>query len=139
VAQIEATTFAAKAAYWVQGGWAQQTDIKLASRIDRPHNAATVAAGTPVAIAGVAWHQHVGVAQVEVQVDNGPWLPAVLGAVPSSDTWRQWVVVWTPPKPGSYTLRVRATDAAGMAQDTFYRDVYPSGATGLHTITVRAK
>jgi len=139
VREIEATTFAARAAYWVQGGWARQTDIKLASRIDRPRNGGTVAAGTAVAVAGVAWDQHLGVSKVELQVDGGPWLPAVLGTVPSVDTWRQWVAVWTPPKPGTYTLRVRATDATGMPQTEAHRDVFPSGATGLHTITVRAR
>jgi DMSO/TMAO reductase YedYZ molybdopterin-dependent catalytic subunit len=139
VTRIEATTFASSAAYWVVGGWAQQTDIKLASRIDKPHNAASVTAGSPVTVAGVAWDQHVGVSKVEVQVDDGPWLPAVLAAAPSADTWRQWALSWTPPKPGSYTLRVRATDAKGTPQSEFYRDVFPSGATGLHTITVRAR
>jgi DMSO/TMAO reductase YedYZ molybdopterin-dependent catalytic subunit len=139
VADIEATTFAKRSAYWVQGGWAQQTDIKLAARIDTPHNAETVAAGRAVAVAGVAWDQHVGVSKVEVQVDDGAWLPARLATVPSTDTWRQWVVAWTPPKPGSYTLRVRATDSVGTPQNEFVRDVFPSGATGLHTIVVRAR
>jgi DMSO/TMAO reductase YedYZ molybdopterin-dependent catalytic subunit len=138
VVDIEATTFAAKRAYWVQGGWAAQTDIKIASRIDTPHNGGTVRAGQPVAIAGVAWDQHVGIARVEVQVDNGEWLSARLAPVPSVDTWRQWVLPWTPPKVGSYALRVRAVDAAGTVQSAEHRDVFPSGATGLHTITVRA-
>ena len=139
VADIEATTFASRAAYWVVGGWAQQTDIKLESRIDVPRNHATVPVGSAVAIAGVAWDQHVGVSKVEVQVDDGDWLPARLAAVPSTDTWRQWVLAWTPPRAGSYRLRVRATDAHGAPQTTDVRDVFPSGATGLHTITVRAR
>jgi DMSO/TMAO reductase YedYZ molybdopterin-dependent catalytic subunit len=139
VVDIEATTFAARQAYWVQGGWAAQTDIKIASRIDTPHNGATVNAGQPVAIAGVAWDQHVGISRVEVQVDSGAWLSARLAPVPSVDTWRQWVLPWTPPKAGSYAVRVRAVDAAGTVQSAEHRDVYPSGATGLHTITVRAR
>jgi hypothetical protein len=49
------------------------------------------------------------------------------------------VLAWTPPKPGGYTLRVRATDAHGQLQTTARAPVFPSGATGLHTITVRAK
>jgi hypothetical protein len=35
-------------------------------------------------------------------------------------------------------VRVRATDASGSVQTADVRDVYPDGATGLHTITVRA-
>jgi DMSO/TMAO reductase YedYZ molybdopterin-dependent catalytic subunit len=139
VVDIEATTYQAKQAYWVQGGWAAKTDIKLQSRIDTPRGGSTVAAGRPVAVAGIAWDQHVGVSKVEVQVDNGAWLPARLAPVPSTDTWRQWVVAWTPPQPGSYRLRVRATDAAGTPQVTQASDVYPSGATGLHTVTLRAR
>ena len=60
VVDIEATTYDAKQAYWVQGGWAAKTDIKLQARIDTPRSGATVAVGRPVAIAGIAWDQHVG-------------------------------------------------------------------------------
>ncbi|MEP7022077.1 MAG: molybdopterin-dependent oxidoreductase [Pseudonocardiales bacterium] len=139
VVDIEASTFASRQAYWVQGGWAAQTDIKIASRIDTPHNGGTVKVGQPNAIAGVAWDQHVGVDRVEVQIDDGPWTPARLASVPSLDTWRQWMLAWTPPKAGSHTVRVRAVDAAGKVQTADRQDVYPSGATGQHTITVRAR
>jgi DMSO/TMAO reductase YedYZ molybdopterin-dependent catalytic subunit len=141
VTDIEATTFSARQAYWVQGGWtsgAQQDYIKLESRIDTPRPSDTVRAGTAVAIAGVAWDQHVGVSKVEVQVGSGPWQAARLAGVPSTDTWRQWVLPWTPPRAGVYTLRVRATDATGRTQTGQRQAVYPSGATGWHQITVRA-
>jgi hypothetical protein len=46
--------------------------------------------------------------------------------------------MWTPPGPGSYRLRVRARDADGKAQTEQRADVFPSGATGLHTIVVQA-
>lgn len=138
VVDIEATTFADHKAYWVQGGWAQQTDIKLESRIDTPRSGQRVSVGRPVPVAGIAWDQHVGVSKVEVQVDSGPWLPARLAAVPSTDTWRQWVVSWTPAAPGSHRLRVRAFDGHGTPQTLHRANVYPSGATGLHTITVQA-
>jgi hypothetical protein len=95
--------------------------------------------GRPVALAGIAWDQHVGVSKVEVQVDSGAWQEARLATVPSTDTWRQWVLAWTPPQAGTYILRVRATDASGTVQTTQAADVFPSGATGLHTISVRAR
>ena len=138
VVDIEATRFDRKHAYWVQGGWAAHPPIRLASRIDRPSPSEVVDVGATVAIAGVAWDQHVGVSKVEVQVDDGPWRAARLAAVPSTDTWRQWVYPWTPQKSGTYLLRVRATDAHGMLQDANPRDVFPSGATGYHTVTVHA-
>jgi DMSO/TMAO reductase YedYZ molybdopterin-dependent catalytic subunit len=138
VVDIEATTYAAHQAYWVQQGWAAKTNIKLQSRIDTPRDGAMIAAGQPVAIAGIAWDQHVGVSSVEVQVNDGDWEKAQLATVPSTDTWRQWVVIWTPPQPGRYRLRVRATDSSGMLQTDHVTDIFPDGATGLHAIAVTA-
>ncbi|MGH8962323.1 MAG: molybdopterin-dependent oxidoreductase [Jatrophihabitantaceae bacterium] len=138
IVDIEATTFSKRRAYWVDGGWAAQTDIKLESRIDTPRSGQSVAAGKPTAIAGVAWDQHVGVAKVQVQVGTGEWTDARLAPVPSTDTWRQWVLAWTPPGPGSYVVKVRAVDARGDVQTAQVAQPFPSGATGLHTITVRA-
>jgi DMSO/TMAO reductase YedYZ molybdopterin-dependent catalytic subunit len=138
IVSIEATTFARQRAYWVGEGWAQRPAIRLASRIDTPRGSRNVSVGRPVAIAGVAWDQHVGVSKVEVQVDDGPWQVARLATVPSTDTWRQWVLEWTPERAGDHRLRVRATDGRGVVQDAQHRDAFPSGATGLHTVTVRA-
>jgi DMSO/TMAO reductase YedYZ molybdopterin-dependent catalytic subunit len=139
LADLEATTFAHTQAYWVRGGWAPQGPVRLASRIDTPAPSARVSVGSTVPVAGVAWDQHVGVSSVELQVDKGPWLPSRLAPVPSTDTWRQWVVLWTVPSAGVHTLRVRAVDAAGNRQDESLRDPFPSGATGLHAISVRAR
>ena len=139
IVDLEATTFADHQAYWVRGGWAQQGPIKLASRIDRPSDSQQVAVGTEIPVAGVAWDQHVGVSRVEVQVDNEPWQQAVLAPVPSTDTWRQWVWLWTPRDAGRHRLRVRAYDRDGRPQDASNADPFPSGATGLHTITVHAR
>ncbi|MBN9619562.1 MAG: molybdopterin-dependent oxidoreductase [Actinobacteria bacterium] len=138
IVEIEVTTFAAEQAYWVQGGWDAHPSIELASRIDTPRSGKTVTVGRPVPIAGVAWDQHVGVSAVEVQVDDGPWRPARLATVPSTDTWRQWVLTWTPEQAGEHALRVRARDGAGRPQDTHAAAPFPGGATGLDTITVRA-
>ncbi|WP_375504361.1 molybdopterin-dependent oxidoreductase [uncultured Jatrophihabitans sp.] len=138
VVDLEATTFAKHKAYWVEGGWAQDAPIRMASRIDRPSSNEVLNVGEPFAVAGVAWEQHVGIGKVEVQINNGPWATARLAAVPSEDTWRQWVYAWTPQESGQYTIRVRATDTLGRVQDAKVRDVFPSGATGLHTASIRA-
>jgi len=138
IVDLEATTFAERQAYWVRGGWAPRGPVRLASRIDRPTGSQRLTAGRPVPVAGVAWDQHVGVSRVEVQVDGQPWQPARLAPVPSVDTWRQWVWTWTP-TPGKHQLRVRAFDATGRPQDADPTDPFPSGATGLHTVTVTAR
>ena len=139
IVDLRATTFAEDQAYWVRGGWAQQGPIKLASRIDRPSASQQVAVGTEIPVAGVAWDQHVGVSRVEVQVDDDPWQQAVLAPVPSIDTWRQWVWLWTPRGAGQHRIRVRAYDGQGRPQDESMADAFPSGATGLHAITVHAR
>jgi DMSO/TMAO reductase YedYZ molybdopterin-dependent catalytic subunit len=139
VTELRATTFADFSAYWVRGGWAARGPVKLASRIDRPVPPGAVGVGSPVPVAGVAWDQHVGVSRVEVQVDDGPWREATLAPVPSVDTWRQWVYEWTPESAGQHRLRVRAFDGNGVGQQENDTDPFPSGATGLHSVTVLAR
>jgi len=139
IVDLEATTFAAHQAYWVRGGWAARGPVLLSSRIDRPTSSGFVAVGSQVPVAGVAWDQHVGVSRVEVQVDGGAWQQAVLAPVPSTDTWRQWVYLWTPTSRGAHRLRVRAFDAGGRPQSEAVARPFPAGATGLHEVTVRAR
>jgi DMSO/TMAO reductase YedYZ molybdopterin-dependent catalytic subunit len=134
VVELKVTTFSADQGYWTPRGWDAKGPIKLASRIDTPRAGATVAAGT-VAVAGVAWEQHVGVTSVEVQIDDGPWAEATLPDSVSADTWRQWVYRW-PAQRGSHRIRVRATGADGKTQSQTYRPPAPNGAEGWHAITV---
>jgi len=119
--------------YWVPRGWSALGPVKTQSRIDVPRTR-NVTAGKQ-AIAGVAWAQHRGIEQVEVQIDDGPWQVATLAADVSIDTWRQWLLEWEPTS-GKYTLRVRATDKTGETQTEEETPVAPDGATGYHTIRV---
>ena len=134
VVELKVTKFSEDQGYWTPRGWDAKGPIKLASRIDTPLSGASVAAGT-VAIAGVAWEQHVGVKSVEVRVDNGPWVTATLADSISADTWRQWVYRW-PAKTGSHTIQVRATDASGATQRQAHQPPAPNGSEGWHSITV---
>ncbi len=68
--------------------------VKTESRIDVPAAGASLAPGR-IAVAGVAWAQHKGIAAVEVRLNGGPWREARLATVPGIDTWRQWVWEWT--------------------------------------------
>ena len=79
----------------------RQGPIKTVSRIDVPAVVRQVAAGT-VAVAGVAWAQHRGIAKVEVRVDEGRGRRPELADVDPIDTWRQWVLDWDA-TPGSHT------------------------------------
>jgi DMSO/TMAO reductase YedYZ molybdopterin-dependent catalytic subunit len=139
IVDIEATTFADTDAYWVARGYAQHPPIQLSSRIDTPKSTAALPVGQTIAIAGIAWDQHVGVRAVQVQIDGGAWQDARLAPVPSIDTWRQWVFPWTVPSSGTHRIAVRAVAADGTKQDETLRDSFPAGATGLHQIMVTGR
>jgi DMSO/TMAO reductase YedYZ molybdopterin-dependent catalytic subunit len=134
VTKLEVTTFARQQAYWTQRGYALQAPIRTESRIDVPRPLAQLPAGR-VAVGGVAWAPHRGISRVQVNVDNGPWHTAKLGAADGTDTWRQWAWVWDAPS-GLHTLQVRATDGTGAVQTESQAGVFPSGATGWDSVVV---
>lgn len=136
VTELEVTRFEDQTAFWTDRGWSQRGPVKLSSRIDVPRDR-TVDAGR-VVVAGVAWHQHVGIAGVQVQVDDGPWTDAELATAISTDTWVQWRWDWEAAS-GGHLLRVRATGADGELQTDVLRDVVPDGATGLHEVRVEVR
>ncbi len=135
VTELKLTTFAADQGYWTPLGWSALGPIKLASRIDVPRR--TVDAGD-VVVAGVAWDQHVGIARVEVQVDDGAWQDAELADVTGPDTWRQWRWTW-PAASGSHTLTVRATNADGTLQDPAVAAPAPNGSSGYHQVSISVR
>ncbi|MGB8859084.1 MAG: sulfite oxidase, partial [Ilumatobacteraceae bacterium] len=135
LSKIELTTWD-REGYWVPRGWAALGPIKTQSRIDVPRTK-KVPAGKQ-AIAGVAWAQFRGIEKVEVQIDDGEWQEATLGADVSDDAWRQWLLEWEP-TPGLYLLRVRATDKTGETQTAEQTPVAPDGATGYHMVRVKVE
>jgi DMSO/TMAO reductase YedYZ molybdopterin-dependent catalytic subunit len=137
VADLEVTRFDAASAYWTDRGWSERGPIKLSSRIDVPRGGQALTAGA-ITVAGVAWHQHVGIERVEVQVDDGPWEPAELAPAISIDTWVQWHYRWDAAA-GTHTLRARAIDADGEVQTAKRQGVVPDGATGLHERSVEVR
>ncbi|MET1052754.1 MAG: molybdopterin-dependent oxidoreductase [Mycetocola sp.] len=137
VTELEVTRFDAASAYWTDRGWSEKGPVKLSSRIDVPSAGQPVTAGT-VAVAGVAWHQHVGIDRVEVQVDDGAWQNATLATAISIDTWVQWHFEWDATA-GSHTLRVRAVGADGDTQTSNRQGVLPDGSTGLDERTVEVR
>jgi DMSO/TMAO reductase YedYZ molybdopterin-dependent catalytic subunit len=132
--RIEATTFAAVDAYWVQREWAAQGPIKIASRIDTPAALRSFPAGRR-AIAGVAWAQTRGIARVEVKVDDEDWAEATLSPDVDADVWRQWVLPYDF-RLGSHSLTVRAIGADGEVQTDARAAPFPAGASGWHSVRV---
>ncbi|MBK8459884.1 MAG: molybdopterin-dependent oxidoreductase [Micropruina sp.] len=130
--RLKVTTFAEDKAYWTTRGWSEEGPVKTSARIDTPRQAAKVG---EVIIGGVAWATHRGVSAVEVQVDDGPWLPATLGPDVGVDYWRQWYLRWQA-TPGQHRLAARAYDTDGRPQEEAIRAVAPDGATGYHRVGI---
>jgi DMSO/TMAO reductase YedYZ molybdopterin-dependent catalytic subunit len=132
VVELEVTRFDRASAYWTDRGWGERGPIKLQSRIDVARGGAG-----GMTVAGVAWHQHTGIAGVEVRVDGGAWKSADLATAISADTWVQWRYDFSPDA-GDHEVQVRAISADGEVQTERVADVVPDGATGYHTVTVSA-
>lgn len=92
------------------------TSLPVKSIITRPGDGASVKLG-PVRVSGAAWAGEADITRVEVSLDEGrTWKEAALGREEAQYAWRLWEHVFTPPRPGSYTVLSRATDSAGRAQ-----------------------
>lgn len=137
VTTLTVTTFAQDEAYWTPRGYSAQAPIKMSSRVDTPKIGAAVAPGR-IPIAGVAWAQPVGIARVEVQINDEPWREATLAPAIGDDTWVQWFLEWDA-TPGTHYLAVRATDNNGMLQIQDPAPIAPNGSSGWQRtlVTVR--
>ena len=136
LSDIELTTWEAFDGYWIPRGWSKEGPIKTQSRIDVPRRNSVIDPG-PTAIAGVAWAPTRAIERVEVQVDDEDWVEADLSRETTINSWRQWMVTWDA-TPGRHIVRVRATDGTGTTQTSEVSRAAPDGATGWHTIEVRA-
>lgn len=134
VTDIEITTWDAFDAYWVRNGWAKEGPFLASSRIDIPRQGARVAPGR-AKVAGFAWAPLAGVKSVEVRVDDGAWQQMSIVPGATGNTWCQWTGEWTA-QSGGHTLTVRVTDNDGNIQIDDVRPPEPSGATGLHAVSV---
>lgn len=120
--------------YWVDRGWSAEARPQIVSVIDSV--AKDHIENGRVPMGGIAWAGDRGIRKVEIQVDNGEWIDAILRTPPLSPlTWVQWRYDWTP-IPGKHTFPVRATDGMGVLQIEKNQDTYPDGATGYHSLTV---
>jgi DMSO/TMAO reductase YedYZ molybdopterin-dependent catalytic subunit len=69
-----------------------------------------------LAIRGVAWSGAAPVSRVEVSVGRGPWLPARLSGERDRYGWQRWELIAQISRPGTVTVRARATDLTGRTQ-----------------------
>jgi DMSO/TMAO reductase YedYZ molybdopterin-dependent catalytic subunit len=88
---------------------------RVRALVTEPAPGAEVAAGE-VTVRGVAWSGAAPIDTVEVSVGDGPWEPARLVGERSALSWQWWELLTRLDRPGSTTLRARATDQAGRTQ-----------------------
>jgi len=93
------------------------TEMVVNSIITAPADRQHAKAGRPIEIRGIAWDGGYGVTQVEVSVDGAKsWRDAVLGKDLGRFAFRQWTHLFTPPKPGTYSIVAKASNRVGQTQ-----------------------
>jgi len=68
-------------------------------------------------ITGAAWTDGTPLKSVELKIDDGPWVPTLLGEQ-QKYTWTFWIYDWKDAPAGEHTLVSRATDEKGRVQPT---------------------
>lgn len=98
---------------WEQRGWPASGQIQVTATIDSPRHRDTIA--NTVTLHGRALAGKRAITQVEISVDDSQWMPVPFTQT-SPYTFAQWSTEWQPAAPGDHTIRVRATDSAGLVQ-----------------------
>lgn len=123
------------AGFWEGRGWSADGEVQTTSAIFSPRPAEAVSG--IVTISGIAYAGTRRITQVEVSIDSGSWMPVPFAAS-TPPRWTSWQIDWTPPAPGEYLVKVRATDSDGFTQNQdASAKPFPNGARGLHSIVVR--
>lgn len=124
--------------YWVVRGWNKEAVMEATSVIDVVGMDMDIIQADQrkmiVPIGGIAHTGARGVSKVELQVDNGPWQPALLRTPLSHLTWVIWRYEW-PFQHGNHTFTVRCWDGQGVPQIVAQAPPEPNGATGLYSKT----
>lgn len=91
--------------------------VKLHSIFVQPEPGEKVVAGKPCHVEGLAFNDGTGIKKVELSFDDGAtWTEAAMNPEIAKYSWRRWKYNWTPSKPGTYRLCVKATDTKGGTQ-----------------------
>lgn len=116
-------------------GWSSDGQVQTVAYIQSPHQREVVS-GT-VEFSGIAFAGAREIIRIEVSIDDAPWMP-VSFSPGSPGSWTPWQIHWTPPAPGDYQVKVRATDIEGFTQvDDPLSSAFPNGWNAIHSIVVR--
>jgi sulfite dehydrogenase (cytochrome) subunit A len=91
--------------------------MRVRSFIATPESGATLPAGRPVTLKGIAFDGGYGIQSVAISTDRGStWRRAQLGPDLGKYAFRVWTYEWTPTARGPQRLKVRATNTIGESQ-----------------------
>jgi DMSO/TMAO reductase YedYZ molybdopterin-dependent catalytic subunit len=120
---------------WEAHGWSRDGIVQTTSTIVSPQHLASVRG--VVSLSGIAYAGERAITAVEMSIEGGDWMP-VSFEQPYRYAWAHWQIDWTPPAPGDYQIRVRATDSMGFTQSDGI-PIFPSGSSATHAILVRVQ
>jgi DMSO/TMAO reductase YedYZ molybdopterin-dependent catalytic subunit len=93
------------------------TEMVVNSLITNPAEGASVKAGVPVTIGGIAWDGGYGIRVVEISTDGGKtWVAASLGEDAGRFAFRAWSHAFAPRARGKHAVMARATNKIGQSQ-----------------------
>ena len=105
------------------------TEILVNSIVTSPVQGATLKAGSPLAVRGVAWDGGAGIRRVDVSLDDGrTWTVASLGDDLGRFSFRRFELTLAAPAPGPLRILARAINSRGVAQT----EVLNFNAAGYH-------
>jgi hypothetical protein len=112
-------------AYTTPGHAVRQTGVKMVpinrmvarSFVTNITPGASLPAGAPTPVRGIAFGGDTGVAKVDFSSDAGKsWQPTKLGTDYGKYSFRQWETNFTPVAKGNHSIMVRCTNTANVAQ-----------------------
>ena len=124
--------------FWQNQGWSDAAPYQTFARIDAPAEGQRPRP-SPAVIQGIAFAGDRRISRVEVTADGGQsWRDASLLPAMGRLTWVRWTIDVSLTPGAETVVMVRATDGTGALQTDKVEQPYPDGATGWHTIKVRA-
>jgi DMSO/TMAO reductase YedYZ molybdopterin-dependent catalytic subunit len=121
--------------FWEGRGWSRDGIVQTTSAILSPQRNTEVFG--IVTFAGIAYAGSRMVTRIELSIDGGDWMSVPFAeAAPHSRV--RWSIDWTPPAPGVYEVKVRATDSTGFTQlDNASAKPFPNGTAAQHAVVFR--
>lgn len=119
--------------FWEDRGWSASGEAQTISGILSPRHLETVSGD--ITFSGFAYAGDRRVTGVEISIDDAPWMPVPFTPA-EANCWTTWTITWTPPAPGDYLVKVRATDSDGFIQPEDAQG-HPKGTAAVQRMIVR--